>query len=351
MTTNRLIDCDVHPVLVDSQKLLPYLDEYWHDQLVAQMFPSHYPNFHPLGSEVAQRSDAAVDADGRASTSVEVLAKDVLPEAGARNIAVLNCMYSIQQIHQPRREAAHAAAVNDWIAEEWLDVDRRLRSSIVVPMNSPRAAADEIERLAGDPRFVQVLILAQSELLLGREVYWPIWEAAERNGLPVALHIGGVYRQAPTSTGWPQTHLEWYVGQSANFEAQLSSIVAEGVLHKYPGTKIVLSEAGLRWLPPYLWKLDKLWKSYRIDTPWVTRPPSDLIREHAWVTTAPSDGVEQAGELEKLIDRLGTDSMFVYASDYPHTHHSHPGEILSSLDDGLAEKIRFGNAERLYSRL
>lgn len=346
-----LIDCDVHPVIIEGAKLLPYLDEYWHDQFIAQMMSSQYPNFHPLGSEVAQYEGTTVDEHGRASTSVEALAKDILSDPETDRIAVLNCLYSVQQMHQPKREAAHASAVNELIAQEWLDADARLRSSIVVPMNSPSAAVEEIERRATDPRFVQVLLLAQSEILLGRDIYWPIWEAAERHGLPVALHIGGVYRQAPTSTGWPTTHLEWYVGQSANFEAQLSSIVANGVFQKFPGTKILLSEAGVRWLPPYLWKLDKLWKSYRTDTPWLTRRPSDLIREHVWVTTAPSDGAEQPGELARLIDRLGTDEMFVYSSDYPHAYHTDPTEIFASIDQDLATKIMRGNAERLYSRL
>ena len=44
---------------------------------------------------------------------------------------------------------------------------RGSRASIVVPMQAPDLAVEEIERRAGDNRFVSVLVLAQGETLLG----------------------------------------------------------------------------------------------------------------------------------------------------------------------------------------
>lgn len=347
-TRPAIVDCDVHPVLPSSRSLLPYLDDYWHDQLVAQLAPSYEPNYHPRGSAIAQRPTARTDAEGRAATNVANLTADLFAD-GFADYAILNCLYAVQQIHQPRREQAHARALNEWIATEWLDHDPRLRASIVVPQGTPELAAEEIEHRSADPRFVQVLLLGQSELLYGRQINWPIFEAAERAGLPVALHIGGVFRQAPTSVGWPSTYLEWYAGQPANIEAQLSSLVAEGVFQKFPRTRIVVSELGFNWVPPYLWKLDKLWKSYRTETPWVDRPPSQLIREHVWFTTSPSDGAEQPGRLDATVDRLGSADMLVYSSDYPHQHASAPTDIARGTSDpALLEKIYRHNAADLY---
>lgn len=351
LTTVRpaVVDCDVHPILPSSSALLPYLDEYWGDQLVAALAPTYEPNYHPRGSAIAQLPDAHQDKEGRAATLVHNLVADVFAD-GFTDFAILNPLYAIQQIHQPRREAAHARALNTWIAREWLDVDPRLRASIVVPMGTPRAAADEIAYWAHDKRFVQVLVLGQSELLLGRESNWPIWEAAEAAGLPVAIHIGGVFRQAPTSVGWPTTYLEWYVGQQANLEAQLASIVSEGILQKYPKTQIVVTEVGFKWLPPFIWKFDKLWKSYRPDLPWVDRAPSELIREHVRFTTAPSDGAEQPGGLDSIIDRIGSDQVLVYSSDYPHNHTTGPRQIESGTkDQALLDRIYRQNAFGLYN--
>ena len=85
---------------------------------------------------------------------------------------------------------------------DWLAKDPRLRASIVVPMQAPELAVEEIERRAGDKRFVQVLVPAQGEMLLGRRHYWPIYQAAEKHDLPIAMHAGSV-SLAPTSIGWP----------------------------------------------------------------------------------------------------------------------------------------------------
>lgn len=344
-----VVDCDVHAVLPSPHSLLPYLNEYWADQLVAQLAPTYEPNYHPRGSAIAQRPEARTDDDGRAATNVDNVVADVFAD-GFADYAIVSCLYAVQQIHQPHREIAHARALNHWLAEEWLAKDSRLRGTIVVPQSTPRAAAEEIDYWSGDSRFSQVLLLGQSEILYGREINWPIWEAAESAGLPVSLHIGGVFRQAPTSVGWPATHLEWYVGQTSNIEAQVNSIISEGVLQRFPDTRILLSELGFNWLPPFMWKLEKLWKSYRPDIPWVQESTLELIRRHFKVTTSPSDGAEQPGRLDSIVDRLGSDQMLVYSSDYPHQHHSAPRDIeKGTTDAALLDRIYRRNAYSLYS--
>jgi len=347
-TRAAVVDCDVHPVLPSPQSLQPYLDDYWSEQHAAANFPSYEPNYHPPGSAIAQRPGVTVDESGRAGTRVENLVRDVFADSRT-DFAILNCLYAVQQHHQPRREAAHSRALNTWIAREWLDHDPRLRASIVVPMGTPELAAREIEYWSSDSRFVQVLLLGQSEIPYGRQINWPIWEAAEAAGLPVAIHIGGVFRSPPTSVGWPGSHLAWYVGQSANLEAQLASITAEGVFQKFPASRVVVTEVGFSWLPPFLWKLDKTWKSYRPDVPWLTGPMSDVIREHVRFTTSPSDGAEQPGELDRVVDRMGSDRLLVYSSDYPHRHASAPHDIARGTNDAdLLERIYRLNATELY---
>ena len=64
----------------------------------------------------------------------------------------------------------------------------------------------EIERRAGDPRFVQVLFPAGGQEPFGSRKYWPIYEAAAAHGLPVAYHTGGY--SGHRGTGWPSFYLE-----------------------------------------------------------------------------------------------------------------------------------------------
>src|ERR1700726_2126761 len=136
--------------------------------------------------------------------------------------------------------AAFCKAINDWIAAEWLSRDARLRASIVVPLQAPDLAIEEIERHAADHRFVSVLVLAQGESLLGRRHYWPVWQAAEKHKLPIAIPAGSQYRQAPSSVGWPSYRYEYYLAEAQAFQAQILSLIYEGVFVKFPGLKVVL---------------------------------------------------------------------------------------------------------------
>ncbi len=91
---------------------------------------------------------------------------------------------------------------------------RGCRGSVVLPIQSPERSVEEIERRAGDPRFVQVLMLAFGEQPLGKSRYWPIYAAAERHGFTVGIHAGSSYHHAVTGSGWPSYYLEDYAAQS-----------------------------------------------------------------------------------------------------------------------------------------
>ena len=92
----------------------------------------------------------------------------------------------------PGLAEALCRACNDWTREEWLDRIPRLLGSICPPHEHPDLAVAEIERLAGDERFVQVLLPGTIEQGLGNRRYWPILRAATDAGLPVALYPGGL---------------------------------------------------------------------------------------------------------------------------------------------------------------
>ena len=203
--------------------------------------------------------------------------------------AICNVLYGAQAVFDPYMAVGFCRAINDWIAAEWLARDPRLRASIVVPMQAPDLVVDEIERLAGDPRFVSILVLAQGETLLGRRHYWPVYQAAERHKLPLAIHSGSQYRMAPSSIGWPSYRLEYYIAEAQAHQAQLLSLILEGVFGKFPGLKVVLMESGISWLPAFMWRANKTWKGVRVEVPWVDRPPADIMRDQVRLTTQPFD--------------------------------------------------------------
>ncbi len=214
--------------------------------------------------------------------------------------------------------AALCAAVNDWVAQELLDREPRLRASILVPAHNPALAVKEIERVARDRRFVQVLLLAMGEMLLGRRLYWPIYAAAEKHQLAIGIHAGSSYHHAPMSSGWPAHRVEDYVAQSAAFESQVVSFLTEGVFQKYPSLKLVLIESGFTWLPTLLWRTTKTWRGVRPEVPWIDRPPAEIVREHVRATLQPVDAPPNNPDmLARTLEHIGSDRMLLVLDRLP----------------------------------
>src|SRR5258705_6487586 len=184
-------------------------------------------------------------------------------------------------------------------------------------MQARDLAVEEIEGRAGDNRFVSVLVLAQGETLLGRRHYWPVWQAAEKHKLPVAIHAGSAYRNAPSSIGWPSYRYEYYLAEAQAFQAQILSLIYEGVFGKFPGLKVVLMESGVSWLPAFMWRANKTWRGVRVEVPWVEREPASIIRDHIRVTMQPFDGPPDAAGIADVIEQIGSDRMFLFQPTNP----------------------------------
>src|SRR5262245_6975464 len=186
--------------------LLPQKEEYGRDSAVERGIESLESISYPPNAPLTARPDWR-GKDGRAATDVSQLREHVLDRWDVA-CAICNCLYGVQLVFNEDMAAAFTRALNNWIAREWLGRDKRLRASIVVPMQNVEFAVAEIERCAADQRFVQVLVLAMGESPLGRRHYWPVYAAAERHGLPIGIHAGSSYRNPVTSLGWPSFYVE-----------------------------------------------------------------------------------------------------------------------------------------------
>jgi predicted TIM-barrel fold metal-dependent hydrolase len=345
------IDCDVHVAVPSMHVLLPYLDDYWREAVVVRGLDRHNMTLtgRPANAPIFARPDWRPQ-EGAPGTDLATLQAKALDAFGTRH-AILNCMYGAQALHHEGMAAAFCGAVNEWIAREWLDRDPRLRASIVLPVQNPRLSVEEIERRAGDRRFVQVLVPAMGEMTLGRQNYWPIYEACERHQLPVAVHAGSTYRFAPTSIGWSSYVFEDYVAQSSAFENQLLSLVAEGVFARFPKLKVVFAESGFAWLPAFLWRANKTWRGVRAETPWVDRQPGEIIREHVRITLQPVDEPPNREQLDRVVEQIGSDDMLLFSTDFPHWHFDGLDALPAGLPDRLKKKILLENPLATYARL
>ncbi|GAA5138130.1 amidohydrolase family protein [Pseudonocardia adelaidensis] len=341
-----VVDTDVHCSPKALSDLSPYLDAYWRGYITEggiALSPTQGGAYPP-----------AVPTSGTpAPSSVDELRAGFLdvrgPQLPQLNLAVLNCTTSFHCNRNPYYEAALCRAVNDWLVAEWLERDDRLRASMVVPTLDTAAAVAEIERIGDHPRIVQVLLPVRTDAPWGNVRHRPLLRAAAERGLVVGLHAWGRIGNAPTSSGMTHTYLEDYIANSQIIvQGQVTSLVTEGVFAHLPDLRVTLLECGFSWLPTLLWRFDKDWKGVWREVPWLDAKPSETVRRHLRLTTAPAQLPRDPEQMREALDLLDAGSMLLYASDHPHDHGSGGERLLAALSDEERERVLGGNAADWY---
>ncbi|MEQ7004809.1 amidohydrolase family protein [Actinopolymorpha sp. B17G11] len=344
-----LIDCDVHLPVPSFDQLERHLDQRWRDYMTESGVRAVNPPLYPPNAPLSHHPGIVATPPSSTTTAGLDLLRTYVFDHWQASHAVTHCGIEISAIHNDDWALAMARAVNDWQVAEWLDQEPRLRASLVVPPQNPEFAAQEIDRLGDHPGFVQVLLPVRAEAPLGRRRYWPIYQAAERHDLAVGIHAGGVSGNPITPVGWPSYYLEDYVSIAQAFQAQVVSLVSEGVFATHPGLRVVLIEGGFTWLPALMWRFDKNWKGLRREIPWVDQPPSEIIRRHIRLTTQPLDEPADPRQLVETIQQLGDDAMLLFATDYPHWQYdSGEGLLPTGLRHDLERAILAANARATY---
>jgi uncharacterized protein len=331
-----VIDCEVHCSVPGVDALTPYLSRHWRARLAENAWsgPAGVAHCYP-----APATDAPIE-------TLEQLQREVL-NPGLDQL-ILVCYYAVEMIRHPDLSAELAHAVNTWLKEQWLDRDPRLAGTLVVTPEYPQAAAAEIRSWTPDDGFVQVLMPVVSQRTYGSRVYFPIYAAAEERGFVIGLHSGGVSGTAPTPSGWPELYIEEAAGMAHVFQGQLLSLLAEGVFQEFPTLRFALLESGVTWLPSLLWRLDKMWKSYRREIPWVRQEPSTYVRERVRAATAPLDLPPRPADALEFIEQMGLVELLMFASDRPHVHAFDPASVLDLIEPARRDAIADTTARVWY---
>jgi predicted TIM-barrel fold metal-dependent hydrolase len=349
-----VIDCDVHNQWPSAEVLLPYLEPHFRDYLERGEIPgprgslphAHRPWLHPEGFK---RADVLPPEEGSLEDHYEALRAQLLDRYGL-DYAILTGEEAIEvsTLANPRYATALARAYNDWMVDEWLPRDQRLRGSLVVAPQDPSGAAKEIRRLGAHDSIVQVLMSSGSERPYGDPFYEPIWDAAAELDLPVAAHLGGQggINANPTGCGPPTFFWEAHALFIETGMGHVASVIAHGVFERYPNARFVLIECGVAWLPAVLWRLDADYKALRKETPWLKRLPSEYARGHIRLTTQPLEQPKDKHHLWAALEAMNGREVLLFASDYPHWDFDDPATL--ELPPGWEEDVFDGNARRLY---
>lgn len=337
---DETIDCAIPLAVPGNAALLPHLSEWWQTYIAESGY---------AGPEAAPYPAHQLPGEAPRDAVLERVRGYLTAQGIARGIVY--APYDLEALHNEDLAAALATAVNEWQRVAWLEQEPRLRGSILVRGRSQALAVAEIDRLAADSRFVQVLLPVRAEAPYGNRRYWPIFEAAARHRLPVAIYAGGTPGLPTTPAGWTSYAIEDYVAYSQTFAAQVLSLVSEGVFARYPDLRVTLISSGCSWLPSLLWRLDKNWRGLRREVPWLVRPPSEYVRDALRLTLAPFDGPAEAEALLEFSEWCGSEALLLYAGYDPAIPSSEQTPL--ALPDGLREAVRRAilteNARAIYA--
>lgn len=219
-------------------------------------------------------------------------------------------------------------------AAEWqAKFPKRIVSSVVLPLQEPRLA---IEELKTKPRVINAGS-SYNGVYLGDPVYHPFWEAVNDIGATVWIHPEGV------RDPWFQRYALWNsAGQSIEEAKVMASLIYEGVMHSYPNLKIVMAHGG-GYFPHYLGRMDRN-HANRPDTVKNTggKKPSEFLGSFHYDSCVYDPQV-----LKVLLERIGADRL-VMGSDYP-VGEKDPVAFIDTFDlpENQKQLICGGNAARL----
>lgn len=219
-------------------------------------------------------------------------------------------------------EAAHAVnysrAHNDSLAAHVEPHADRFWTIGTVPLQDPRAAADELEHLMASG-FVGIEI-ATTVRGVALDAYRtdpadgsdpigldPVWEVAEATGAFVLLHP-----MTPlTGVDLNRYFMDNAVARPAETTIALAGLIMSGVFERYPGLKVCAVHGG-GFVPYQIGRLDQAVKAKpELAGPHLSRLPSDYLR-HIYVDTV----VNNPAVLRFMIDYLGAEQVML-GTDYP----------------------------------
>jgi predicted TIM-barrel fold metal-dependent hydrolase len=189
---------------------------------------------------------------------------------------------------------------------------------------------------------------------LADPIFDPIWSRINDSGTKVAIHQGGTdyqkygadWSENPDVTFGDFDAFQWvmYWADRPAMET-VAGLILHSFFGRYPNIKVLMAEQGTVWLPYTIRKCDHAYMMGR-RAKWgsLEQRPSEIFREHFFVTPYPEENVHRA------IEAVGVEPI-VFGSDFPHGEGlARPLDYidaqLSGLDESTVMAIMRGNLER-----
>ena len=238
---------------------------------------------------------------------------------------------------------------NSWMAHQCKESQGRLRWVATLPLPDVSASLEELDYARGVGASGFLTLGTAGDMLLDDARLDPLYCAAEKFGLPVCVHVGWAY--PPLTALYDKV----FSSQSSAFVLPIFmgfvSMLAGGVLDRFPKLKVGFFEAGVGWVPYWVDKLERLHH----------QPPGGLLKKdlpakyaHEYIQEG---RVYFSCELDEkriaqVVNDIG-DECILYASDIPHAHRVFDAVKLfrkrTDIAESTKERILGKNGERFFT--
>jgi predicted TIM-barrel fold metal-dependent hydrolase len=264
--------------------------------------------------------------------------------------------YAAYTVGDVELEQACCRAYNDWMIEFCGAAPQRFWGLGLISLWDIEHAVKELERCRkAGLRGAAIGLVPAEELLYGSDHYERFWAACQDLSMSVNLHINsGPGRRTFSPQQRSGLMPDGAAGHKWDCMKAVGNMVAAGVFERYPGLNVVVTEAGVGWIPFFAQEFDYYQMSFgpsssglgrQRDLP---RPPSEYIYRQVYGAFI-RDTVGC-----KLLPEYGLDT-FMWSNDYPHSACIWPGathfiaQDLGQLTPADRAKVLCTNAARLYN--
>ena len=357
-----VIDCDAH--VEESEATWQYLEPEFHK---LRPLPVVFPEDTCFGSHnAAWVIDYKLRFFGASPTSMKRAQEKgtPIPVQELRDVpARLACMDELgidTQVVFPsiwlgvlaenvELEAALARSYNRYMSEQCGQSGGRIRYVAVVPFRRPDQAVEEIRRVKQLGSAVGIFARGvEWDLPLSHPSFWPIYEEAERQDLPICVHTGN--GSSPTISrmleGVPRPYLDDFPhihplgaglvsGPYVLYAFQ--QMLGSSLLDDFPRLRIAFLEVGCEWSVRLVKGLRRR-KGKQIDQ---------------WLSERVFVSCQEDEDLPYVVSQLG-DDFLITATDFPHGDAFRQDRLADGLrkHKGLTEvtidKILSENPQRLF---
>lgn len=257
------------------------------------------------------------------------------------------CSVGVQGVQTAADAVGYARRANEALADIVRESGGRLLGFAAVALQSPGAAADELERCVTEYGFKGALVngysdLGDEPLYYDNTLVFPFWERVEALGVPVYLHP----RNPPEDQRRIYAGRPELLGPTWAFAVETGThalrLITSGLFDRFPALAVILGHLG-EFLPFALARLDQ--RIAHIPELQLERPARDYLAENFYITTS---GNYHTPSLLGVLLEVGV-SRVLFATDYPFEEMEDGVRWFDEVPISAADRIKIGseNARRL----